>query len=72
MMIANTAVVVAIHLCAAFNLFPVHTQLGPKFALSSFNFQDLGTPVSRVSDNAGEKWQLVNAHLPPIYAVRLY
>jgi hypothetical protein len=24
------------------------------------------------SDNAGEKWQLVNAHLPPIYAVRLY
>ncbi len=25
-----------------------------------------------VSDNAGEKWQLVNAHLPPIYAVRLY
>jgi hypothetical protein len=25
-----------------------------------------------VSDNAGEKWQLINAHLPPIYAVRLY
>ncbi len=25
-----------------------------------------------VSDNAGEGWQLVNAHLPPIYAVRLY
>jgi photosystem II stability/assembly factor-like uncharacterized protein len=24
-----------------------------------------------VSDNAGEGWQLVNAHLPPIYAVRL-
>ena len=24
-----------------------------------------------VSDNAGEAWQLVNAHLPPIYAVRL-
>ncbi len=24
-----------------------------------------------VSDNAGERWQLVNAHLPPIYAVRL-
>jgi photosystem II stability/assembly factor-like uncharacterized protein len=23
------------------------------------------------SDNAGERWQLVNAHLPPIYAVRL-
>jgi photosystem II stability/assembly factor-like uncharacterized protein len=23
-----------------------------------------------VSDNAGEHWQLVNAHLPPIYAVR--
>ena len=25
-----------------------------------------------VSENAGEAWQLVNAHLPPIYAVRLY
>ena len=25
-----------------------------------------------VSDNAGEDWSLVNAHLPPIYAVRLY
>jgi photosystem II stability/assembly factor-like uncharacterized protein len=24
-----------------------------------------------VSDNAGETWQLANAHLPPIYAVRL-
>ena len=24
------------------------------------------------SDNAGAAWQLVNAHLPPIYAVRLY
>jgi hypothetical protein len=24
------------------------------------------------SDDAGESWQLVNAHLPPIYAVRLY
>jgi photosystem II stability/assembly factor-like uncharacterized protein len=24
-----------------------------------------------VSDDAGERWQLVNAHLPPIYAVRL-
>jgi len=24
-----------------------------------------------VSENAGEAWQLVNAHLPPIYAVRL-
>ncbi len=24
-----------------------------------------------VSENAGEGWQLVNAHLPPIYAVRL-
>ena len=24
-----------------------------------------------VSDNAGEAWQLVNAHLPPVYAVRL-
>jgi len=24
-----------------------------------------------VSENAGERWQLVNAHLPPIYAVRL-
>jgi len=23
------------------------------------------------SDNGGERWQLVNAHLPPIYAVRL-
>ena len=23
------------------------------------------------SDNAGESWRLVNAHLPPIYAVRL-
>jgi hypothetical protein len=23
-----------------------------------------------VSDTAGERWQLVNAHLPPIYAVR--
>jgi len=22
------------------------------------------------SDNGGERWQLVNAHLPPIYAVR--
>jgi BNR/Asp-box repeat len=25
-----------------------------------------------VSEDAGEDWQLVNAHLPPIYAVRLY
>jgi photosystem II stability/assembly factor-like uncharacterized protein len=25
-----------------------------------------------VSDNAGEVWQLVNAHLPPVYAVRFY
>jgi len=25
-----------------------------------------------VSENAGEAWQLVNAHLPPVYAVRLY
>ena len=25
-----------------------------------------------VSENAGEGWQLVNAHLPPVYAVRLY
>jgi len=25
-----------------------------------------------VSENAGEAWQLVNAHLPPIYGVRLY
>jgi len=25
-----------------------------------------------VSENGGEQWQLVNAHLPPIYAVRLY
>lgn len=25
-----------------------------------------------LSDNAGEAWQLVNAHLPPVYAVRLY
>jgi len=25
-----------------------------------------------VSENAGEVWQLVNAHLPPIYAVRVY
>lgn len=25
-----------------------------------------------VSENTGEAWQLVNAHLPPIYAVRLY
>ncbi len=25
-----------------------------------------------VSDSAGEGWQLVNAHLPPVYAVRLY
>jgi photosystem II stability/assembly factor-like uncharacterized protein len=24
------------------------------------------------SENAGEGWQLVNAHLPPIYALRLY
>ena len=24
------------------------------------------------SDNAGEAWQLINAHLPPVYAVRLY
>ena len=24
-----------------------------------------------VSDNAGEAWPLVNAHLPPVYAVRL-
>jgi photosystem II stability/assembly factor-like uncharacterized protein len=24
-----------------------------------------------VSESAGEAWQLVNAHLPPIYAVRL-
>jgi photosystem II stability/assembly factor-like uncharacterized protein len=23
-----------------------------------------------VSDNSGERWQLVNAHLPPVYAVR--
>jgi photosystem II stability/assembly factor-like uncharacterized protein len=25
-----------------------------------------------VSDNAGEDWRLVNAHLPPVYAVSLY
>lgn len=25
-----------------------------------------------VSENAGEAWDLVNAHLPPVYAVRLY
>lgn len=25
-----------------------------------------------VSENAGERWQLLNAHLPPIYAMRLY
>ena len=25
-----------------------------------------------VSEDAGEGWQLINAHLPPIYAVRLY
>ena len=25
-----------------------------------------------VSENAGEAWSLVNAHLPPVYAVRLY
>jgi len=25
-----------------------------------------------VSENSGEQWRLVNAHLPPIYAVRLY
>ncbi len=25
-----------------------------------------------VSENAGERWQLINAHLPPIYAVRLH
>lgn len=25
-----------------------------------------------VSDTAGERWDLINAHLPPIYAVRLY
>jgi hypothetical protein len=25
-----------------------------------------------VSENGGEGWQLLNAHLPPIYAVRLY
>jgi photosystem II stability/assembly factor-like uncharacterized protein len=25
-----------------------------------------------VSETAGAGWQLVNAHLPPIYAVRLY
>jgi hypothetical protein len=25
-----------------------------------------------VSDDAGEGWQLINAHLPPIYAVKLY
>ncbi|HEX3858211.1 MAG TPA: exo-alpha-sialidase, partial [Pseudolabrys sp.] len=24
------------------------------------------------SDDAGESWALVNAHLPPIYAVRFY
>ena len=24
------------------------------------------------SENAGAAWQLVNAHLPPVYAVRLY
>ena len=24
------------------------------------------------SEDAGESWQLVNAHLPPIYAVRMY
>src|SRR3974390_1709909 len=24
------------------------------------------------SENAGESWRLVNAHLPPVYAVRLY
>ena len=25
-----------------------------------------------VSENGGEQWQLINAHLPPIYAVRFY
>jgi len=25
-----------------------------------------------VSEKAGEAWQLVNAHLPPVYALRLY
>jgi photosystem II stability/assembly factor-like uncharacterized protein len=25
-----------------------------------------------VSENAGERWHLINAHLPPIYAVRLH
>jgi photosystem II stability/assembly factor-like uncharacterized protein len=25
-----------------------------------------------VSENSGERWQLINAHLPPIYAIRLY
>ena len=25
-----------------------------------------------VSEDAGEAWQLLNAHLPPVYAVRLY
>ena len=26
--------------------------------------------IAWVSDNGGERWQLINAHLPPIYAVR--
>ena len=25
-----------------------------------------------LSEKAGEAWQLVNAHLPPVYALRLY
>jgi len=23
-----------------------------------------------LSDNGGERWQMINAHLPPIYALR--
>ena len=47
----------------------VHTPGGPVRA-------DVGVRDGKIvaigaSDDAGESWQLVNAHLPPIYAVRL-
>jgi hypothetical protein len=40
-----------------------------------FTFVFIDGPLDRsprVSDNGGEQWQIINAHLPPNYAVRPY
>jgi photosystem II stability/assembly factor-like uncharacterized protein len=41
-------------------------EIGKRLAMGST------TGALWASENGGESWQLVNAHLPPIYAVRLY